>query len=257
MSSKFYQFTLFIGLLIATLMPKDVVSAAQPVDCHRERHARDQYTVCIVDPSSTEIRLFLYDGDGRVYGEFEALASDLDVEGTTLLLAVNGGMYHDDRSAVGLYVEDGQQLSPLNRREAAGNFHMLPNGVFFVGSDGAAQVVASDTYAASGEKPEYATQSGPMLVIEGAIHPRFIQGSDSRKRRNGVGVRADGKIVFAISERVVTFYDFATLFRDELGCSNALFLDGTISRLYAPSIGRRDLCAKMGPIIGVIAKTEQ
>ncbi|HBS32708.1 MAG TPA: hypothetical protein DEA40_13365, partial [Parvularcula sp.] len=84
----------------------------------------------------------------------------------------------------------------------------------------------------------FATQSGPMLVIGGAIHPKFLPEGTSRKRRNGVGVRADGTLVFAISDTPVTFHEFASYFRDALNCPDALYLDGAISRIFAPEIGR-------------------
>ena len=49
-----------------------------------------------------------------------------------------------------------------------------------------------------------------------------------------------GKVVIAISRGPVTFYDFATLFRDALGCPDALYLDGVISKVWAPSSGVDD-----------------
>ena len=39
-------------------------------------------------------------------------------------------------------------------------------------------------------------------------------------------------MVFAISETPVNFHTFARLFRDRIGCRNALYLDGTISQFY-------------------------
>ena len=100
----------------------------------------------------------------------------------------------------------------------------------------------------------YATQSGPMLLIDGQPHPRFLPDSTFRNIRNGVGVSQDGQTVtFAISDQAVTFMDMARLFRDALGAQQALYLDGSISRLYAPALGRDDWGAAMGPIVGVLA----
>ena len=59
--------------------------------------------------------------------------------------------------------------------------------------------------------------------------------------------------IFAISDEPVTFYAFARLFRDGLGCANALFLDGSVSSLYAPELGRDDELTPLGPMIGVSA----
>ena len=99
--------------------------------------------------------------------------------------------------------------------------------------------------------PDYATQSGPMLVINGKLHPKFLENSTSRKIRNGVGING-GAVIFVKSEDPVNFHTFATLFRDDLGAPNALYLDGTISRLYSAELGRNDRGAVMGPIVGVV-----
>lgn len=163
---------------------------------------------------------------------------------------MNGGMYQDDLSPVGLYVEAGKQLKAINTNKGWGNFHLLPNGVFYI-QPGRAGIMESKAFLASGIKPFYATQSGPMLVIDGKLHPSFLADSTSFKTRNGVGVSADGKVVFAVSDGFVRFHDFATLFRDELGCANALFLDGSISSLDIPEWQRRDGLFPLGPIIAV------
>ena len=118
---------------------------------------------------------------------------------------------------------------------------------------GKAGVSVSEAYLEAGIDPDFATQSGPMLVIDGDIHPSINADGTSRKRRNGVGVSEDGETVyFAISDGAVTFHEFASLFRDRLDAPNALFLDGQVSRLYAPMIGRNEPGLDMGPIVGVV-----
>jgi prepilin-type processing-associated H-X9-DG protein len=64
-------------------------------------------------------------------------------------------------------------------------------------------------------------------------------------------VRDGVTAIFAISDEPVTFHAFARLFRDELGCANALFLDGSVSSLYASELGRDDELAPLGPMIGI------
>ncbi len=114
-------------------------------------------------------------------------------------------------------------------------------------------MIESRSFAASGQSCVHATQSGPMLLIAGEVHPRFIEGSEYTNIRNGVGTSASGdRVVFAIADDAVNFYDFALLFRDHLGLSDALYFDGKISRLYAPGIGRNDAGLRMGPIVGVL-----
>ena len=152
----------------------------------------------------------------------------------------------------GIIWKTGEELKRANTNPGPGNFHMLPNGVFFVGADQAG-VLETKTYLNRTAPARHATQSGPMLVIDGVLHPRFLKDSDSKKRRNGVGVTDGGEVYFVLSDDPVNFYDFASLFRDELGARNALYLDGTISRVYAPDLDRMDPGVAMGPIIGVLA----
>jgi uncharacterized protein YigE (DUF2233 family) len=164
---------------------------------------------------------------------------------------MNAGMYHEDRSPVGLYVENGQQLKRLSTADGPGNFSMKPNGVFYV--DGkSAGVMETKEFARRKLTPAFATQSGPMLVINGRLHPRFLASATSKNRRNGVGV-AGSKVTFALAETPVTLHQFARVFRDVLKTPNALYLDGSISRLYAADIHRNDFGFAMGPIVAVSA----
>ncbi len=228
--------------------------------CEMREHAGANYAVCVFDPQADDIRLFLNDADGAAFGDFNAVNAALAARGERLVFAMNAGMYHKNRTPVGLYVEDYEEKKSISTRDGPGNFHMLPNGVFWIwAEDGhrGAHVRTTQVYLkAAHDVVAYATQSGPMLVIDGEIHPRFLPQSDSFKRRNGVGVRDDGAVVFAISDEPVRFYDFALLFRDEMKTPNALYLDGTISRLYAPELGRNDPGLAMGPIVGVVIDGE-
>lgn len=229
-----------------------VATAAEGVLCEHLDHDGARYAVCTVDLSA-DLRLFLADGEGVPYGSFRTLADDLAARGERLLFAANAGMYDDDQFPVGLYVEGGRRLKAANTRDGYGNFHMKPNGIFFwSGATGGVM----ETSRFLREKPEaaFATQSGPMLVIGGRLHPRFLADSTSRKIRNGVGMRDARTAVFALSEQPVTFHAFATLFRDRLGCADALFLDGTISSFYAPDIGLRGSGYPLGPIVALVGR---
>jgi uncharacterized protein YigE (DUF2233 family) len=218
--------------------------------CRRLQYLGDLYTVCTFNPARDDIRLYQNDRNGKPYGSFRALRNDLLEDRTYLRFAMNGGMYEEDQSPVGLFVQAGRELKPLDTKGGSGNFGLLPNGVFYI-ERGRVGVMETRAFAASAKKPLYATQSGPMLVIDGHLHPAFLIDSASLKMRNGVGVSADGKAVFAVSSGPVRFHDFATLFRDALGCGNALFLDGSISSLYVPEWQRRDSLFPLGPIIAV------
>ncbi|MDO9418715.1 MAG: phosphodiester glycosidase family protein [Pararhizobium sp.] len=238
----------FLAALVLSLVAGLVSAQAE---CRHVPHKDDIYTVCSFDPAKADIRTFNTDKAGAPYGSFRALGKDLRTRSAFLAFAVNGGMYHSDLLPVGLFVEEGQERKAISTKSGWGNFHLQPNGVFFVDT-GKAGVLDTPTYIRSGFKPQFATQSGPMLVIGGKIHPKFLADSDSFKIRNGVGFSPDGMVHFAVSEGPVRFYDFAEFYRDVLGCPNALFLDGSISSLYAPVIGRNDRLFPLGPIIAVV-----
>jgi uncharacterized protein YigE (DUF2233 family) len=218
------------------------------------------YTVCSFDLSKADLRLFWKKPGGGAYASFSALVDDLKSRGLTLAFGMNAGMYKDDLSPVGLYVENGEELRPLNtadvRARPAPNFYKKPNGVFYV-DHGHAGILETSAFQTTRPQAEYATQSGPMLLIHGALHPAFIKDSTDRKPRNGVGLTSASEAYFAISDAPVNFYDFARFFRDGLGCREALFLDGgSASGLYAPNLGRNDRppWAGYGPIVGVVEK---
>ena len=207
------------------------------------------YTICEVR-AGEDLRLFHSGPDGAL-GSFTAVNDMLAPQGLALDFAMNAGMYHRDLAPVGLYVEDGAQAAPLITRAGPGNFGLVPNGVFCVGDS----LRVIETLAFKAERPacRYATQSGPMLVIKGKLHPKFLVDSDSLNIRNGVGVSADGsRAVFAISNEEVNFYSFARLFREGLGLPDALYFDGSISRLYDHDSGRHDAGFPMGPMVGVV-----
>ncbi|MGN6536683.1 MAG: phosphodiester glycosidase family protein [Mesorhizobium sp.] len=216
------------------------------------------HAVCELDPKGYAVFVARADAGGKPYGSIQAFDKAVAAKGAPVQLAMNAGMYHDGLGPVGLFVEDGRQETPLNRADGEGNFFLKPNGVFFVRKDGSAGVMETAAYTAAhpGGDPDiaYATQSGPMLVIDGKVHPRFEPDGASRFIRNGVGVRGDGTVILAISRQPVSLGSFARLFKDELACPNALFLDGAISTL---SDGERILVGgkdPVGPILAVRAK---
>lgn len=226
--------------------------------CAEVQEGGAAYTMCDFDARKSDIRLFLRNETGEAYGDFSRLARALADKGETLVFAMNAGMYAEDRAPVGLYVENGRTLNAAKTHAGPGNFHMKPNGVFWI--DGSRAGVTETTRFLKGrQRAQFATQSGPMLVIGGRIHPRIHEDGMSQKFRNGVCVQ-DGHVVrFAISNQPVSFFAFARLFRDRLHCTDALFLDGgSASGLYAPSLSRHDrFMPAMGPIVGVAEKSKR
>jgi len=225
-----------------------LATPASAVTCDDIDHLDTSFTVCTVT-ADENLQLFLRDDAGKILGSFRAVEA---YEGRDLLFAMNAGMYHEDRDPVGHYVEDGREDMRVISTDGPGNFGLLPNGVFCITD--ALHVIETLRFQAEQPSCTHATQSGPMLVIDGALHPRFIDGSDSRFIRNGVGTSHDGQTAyFAISNTAVNFHDFATLFRDRLRTPNALFFDGKVSRLFHRSGNRSDFgFGTLGPIVGVL-----
>lgn len=236
------------ALVLALFMAPVLPGLAQAVTCRDVMFDDRSYTTCDVAPGE-DLRLFL-NGDELPYASFAAVDVALEAKGKQLAFAMNAGMFHPDLAPVGLYIENWVERARLITSDGPGNFGLLPNGVFCVGESFA--VIESRAFAETRPACRYASQSGPMLVIEGALHPRFAAGSDSLYYRNGVGVTEDGHAHFVISNEVVNFHSFARFFRDVLGTPNALFFDGSVSRLYAPMLERHDAGFPMGPMIGVV-----
>ncbi len=240
-----------LRLALAVLGCLVLSKPANALICSQTEFETIGYSVCEVG-AGDDLRLFHTGTDG-IFGHFTTLDRAVSLQGLRLVFAMNAGMYHRDLQPVGLYVEEGVEFSPLVTQDGPGNFGLLPNGVFCVDPAGGFSVIESRQFAKTRPLCRFATQSGPLLVIGGALHPRFLPESESRNIRNGVGVSADGtRALFVISEGLVNFHAFARFFRDVLGVQQALYLDGSISRLYAPELDRRGAGFAVGPIIGVV-----
>ena len=213
------------------------------------------FLVRSVDPQKEDLRLFWKDDQGQPLHDFTALGKYVASKGKRLLFAANAGMFDPTSKPVGLLVQDGKDVSPLNLNDGTGNFYMKPNGVFVINQKHEARVVESSAYPSLLTPAAWATQSGPLLVLGGNIDPDFNADSKSLKIRSGVGVCEDGTIVFSISRLPVNFYTFASLFLDQLKCPNALYLDGTISAFYTPGV-KDTFPHGFGPMFGLVEKAK-
>lgn len=236
-----------IAVLAGWLRFAGQAAAELPAPCREIRFEETAYIVCEVRTDEYRIDLRLADKAGKPFGSLKRAAAEHPV-----ILASNAGMYHEDLSPVGLFVEEGAERTPLNRGDGEGNFFLKPNGVFFIETSGKPGVLETEAYASAHPEVEYATQSGPMLVIDGTIHPRFQPDGTSRFIRNGVGVR-DATVILAVSRTPVSLGAFARLFRDALDCRNALFLDGAVSAFHD---GERYLVGGGYPAGPILAVTE-
>lgn len=242
-------------LSIALWCAASVAASAQEAGACANRVMREtKVVVCAIDVARQSVRLLWKNPQGTPYGSLSGIDKAATAETGRMLFAMNAGMYHEDLSPVGLYVEDGKTLHRAITGGGAGNFHMRPNGVFYVDAKGGLGVMETHRFVASGMTPRFASQSGPMLLIGGKLHPNFTGKGTSRKIRNGVGVSPNGRTAwFVISDDPVTFTDFALMFR-ELGARDALYFDGSISSIYAPSAKRADWVMPVGPIVAGFQK---
>jgi uncharacterized protein YigE (DUF2233 family) len=206
---------------------------------------QQKYVVARIDLTNDSLALFQNGQDGKPLKTFQALRDHLKRQGSELVLGMNAGMFKSDFSALGLCISESVETAPLNRNSGPGNFYWKPNGVFYMDASGA-HIAKTEDYRTGNIK--LATQSGPMLMWSGQIHPAF-KASTSRKIRNAVGIQNSNAVVLVLSESKVTFYELAVAFKD-LGCEDALFLDGEICGTYAPQIGRSDN-TQVGPMLAV------
>lgn len=226
--------------------PEAVASA-----CKKAEFEGVEFTHCVADPAKHRITTALSPDGGQPYGSLSAYAATADR--TKVAFAMNGGAYGDDLRAIGYFVENGERLKLLNREEGNANFFLKPNGVFY-GTDGQWRMRTADSFLRNvSDRPKFGMQSGPMLVIEGQLHPEIQPDGPSQAVRNGVGLGADGSAHFVISEGPVSFGKIARFFKDRLGTPNALLLDSNVSALWDPATGRLDR-KRAGPLLVVMKK---
>lgn len=253
------KFLCFVAGLMLSGLPSSYAIEVQTLAI-----AHTQAVVVTVDIKRDNLQLFLKDAKGNLYQSFAAINQQLATQqpvkqrpsqqhpSQQLIFAMNAGMFHPSYLPVGLYIEQGRKLYPLNTAMGSGNFFMQPNGVFLLSAQGVQVLSTADFQSKAPAHIRLATQSGPLLVYNGKINSQFSPASASRFIRNAVGVKQPGTAVFVISEQPVSFYELADFFKNTLKINNALYLDGTISSLYLPALKRHDRLHFMGPIIGVI-----
>lgn len=204
---------------------------------------------------SDEIRTYWKDDKGNILGSIGNLKLYVEQKGSKLIYACNGGMYMQNQSPLGYYIERGKTLQKINTRTGSGNFYLKPKGVFYVDDNNKPGIQSIETGAdrvlLETKKIKYLTQSGPMLVHNNVINSLFSKASNNMNVRNGVGILPNGNAYFAMSTYPVSFYYFAKHFTDK-GCREALYLDGFVSRSYFPKLNYVQLDGNFGVMIAVV-----
>jgi uncharacterized protein YigE (DUF2233 family) len=220
--------------------------------CYPTTFENSRLTVCTLNTRLYDIKLASTDRWGGPLRSFDRLKAELGSSSHRVRFAMNAGMFDPQGTPIGLFVENDIQRTPLNTHDGTGNFYLKPNGVFWAEGNGALGIETTENFAARHATPKWATQSGPMLVIDGQINPQVSADGPSKYIRNGVGLRDDHTALFVISEDEVSFGRLARFFRDRLACRNALYFDGAVSSLWVPSSGRQDSSYALGPMIVVL-----
>ncbi len=218
--------------IVCVANAEDTPASDTPIQYSLKSFEGGEFHVVRVDLARAAISAVWKDSAGQPLLTFGNALKQLRESKVEPLFMTNAGIFTPSVAPGGLYVQSGEVKVPINRNNGEGNFHLKPNGVFFINVDGA-HVEDSDRVTEDMIKTmQVATQSGPLLVRDGEIHPQFQIDSENKKLRSGVGVVTPKEIYFVLSKVEVNFHHFARFFRDELKCSDALYLDGVISKFY-------------------------
>lgn len=197
------------------------------------KNNEDDFIAFTSNPKTQSLQLYWKDNNQKLFGSIQHLNQYLVKNNKEVLFITNGGMYKKDQSPQGLFIQNAITKAQIDTSNANGNFYLKPNGVFYLTTSKEAFVVKTEDFKSS-KGIEFATQSGPMLVVDGKIHSAFNKNSTNLNIRNGVGILPNNKVLFVLSKKEVNLYEFAEFFKNK-GCKNALYLDGFVSRAYCPS----------------------
>ncbi|ESU25225.1 putative periplasmic protein [Flavobacterium limnosediminis JC2902] len=225
------------------------ISVGFYVQSKKSKIDHDRFISYVVNPKKRNVEFYWKNEKGENFKNAENLKFWLKKQKRELVFATNGGMYKKDNSPQGLYIENKIKKIEIDTAKGNGNFYLKPNGVFYITIDKTPNICLTNDFVDNG-KIKYATQSGPMLVINGKIHSAFKENSTNLNIRNGVGILPNNEIIFAMSKKEINFYEFAQYFKN-LGCKNALYLDGFVSRTYLPEKNWIQTDGDFGVIIGV------
>jgi len=220
--------------------------------CKKEEEKNADFVIYQTNPKKDTLKFFWKNDMNIPLKNLKNLKEFVDLKKQNLKFAMNGGMFIQNNIPKGLYIENYKTLIPIDTLSGEGNFYLEPNGVFCVTQSNVYEILPSQDFQFN-SKIKYATQSGPMLIVNGKVNAIFQKNSKNLNIRNGVGILKNGEVVFAMSKKEISFYDFAELFKN-MGCNNALYLDGFVSRAYLPKEKWIQKDGDFGVMIGVVGE---
>lgn len=220
------------------------------LSCKENETFKKDFVFYELNPEKEKVEFFWKDDSGKILKNFENLKSFVESRNHNLIFAMNGGMFEVDHTPKGLYIENYKALKDIDTLSGSGNFYLNPNGIFYLTNNRKAYITKTRNFKKSKEI-KFATQSGPLLLINGKINIIFQKESKNINIRNGVGMKKNGEVVFAMSKKKISFYNFAKFFQDS-GCTEALYLDSFVSRTYYPSKKITSKDENFGVMIAVI-----
>jgi len=248
---NFFCYSFFLILIGLGCNAQTTPSDSLDLEVQQITYRNQKFDVVKVNLRKNEVQFFWKNKKGQLIRSLENLKKEIETDGDVLRFAMNAGMYQRDRNPQGLYIENGKTIKPLDTlQNGYGNFYLQPNGVFFI-HENKAGILPSTIFKNKKQSITWATQSGPMLLINNKVHPAFKEGSTNLNIRNGVGMVSEHEIVFVISQKKVNLFDFSMLFKEILNCKNALYLDGFVSKAYIPKLNRNDLDGDFGVMIAI------
>lgn len=219
------------------------------LSCKKDSKINPDFVVYPVDTKNEKIEFFWKDHRNQPLRNIENLKKYVNTKNQNLKFAMNGGMFIENNIPKGLYIENFKTLHPIDTLSGKGNFYLQPNGIFYRTKSNESVILATENFKTDADI-QFATQSGPMLIINGKINPIFQENSGNLHIRNGVGILKNGDPVLVMSKKKINFYHFASFFKS-LGCTHALYLDGFVSRAYFPEENWTQVDGDFGVMIGV------
>ncbi|WP_347218565.1 phosphodiester glycosidase family protein [Chryseobacterium sp.] len=219
------------------------------ISCKEKIQHEDNFLIYQVDSKKQDVKMYWKNNQNEILKSIGNLKNEAESDNKKLLFAMNGGMFEAYNTPKGLYIENFKILKPIDTLQGSGNFYLQPNGIFYITQNHQPGIIETKNFKHN-TAIQYATQSGPMLLVDGKINPIFQKESKNLNIRNGVGILENGEIIFAMSKKEVNFYSLAQLFKG-MGCKNALYLDGFVSRAYLPEKNWIQTDGDFGVMIGI------